>query len=147
VCCVRRSGPPSRRATPARVDTALAIPIRDGTVLRADLYRPASDGRFPVLIHRTPYSRIESPPDPLVVAAVRRGYVVLLEDVRGRYGSDGVFDPYRQEGKEGYDTIEWAAHQPWSNGVVGIFGLSYPGAVQWLAAVEHPPSLKAWCLP
>ena len=74
---------------------------------------------------------------------MRRGYAVVLQDVRGRYGSGGVFEAYRQEGKDGYDTIEWAAHQPWSNGAVGTFGLSYPGAVQWLAAVEHPPSLKA----
>jgi hypothetical protein len=112
-------------------------------VLRADVYRPPGGGRFPVLIHRTPYSRIESPQDPIVLAAVGRGYVVVLQDVRGRYGSAGVFEPYRQEGRDGYDTIEWAARQPWSNGAVGTFGLSYPGAVQWLAAVEHPPSLKA----
>ena len=128
---------------PIRVDTGVAVPMRDGVVLRADLYRPPGDGRFPVLVHRTPYSRAESPSDPLVLAAVRRGYAVVLQDVRGRYGSGGVFEAYRQEGKDGYDTIEWAAHQPWSNGAVGTFGLSYPGAVQWLAAVEHPPSLKA----
>jgi uncharacterized protein len=127
----------------ARVDTGVAIPMRDGVVLRADLYRPLSDGRFPVLVHRTPYSRVEAPPDPLVLAAVRRGYAVVLQDVRGRYGSGGVFEPYQQEGRDGYDTIEWVARQPWSNRSVGTFGLSYPGAVQWLAAVEHPPSLKA----
>ncbi len=129
--------------SPVRVDTGVAVPMRDGVILRADLYRPPSDGRFPVLVYRTPYSRVETPPDPLVVAAVRRGYAVVLQDVRGRYGSAGVFEPYQQEGRDGYDTIEWAARQPWSNGSVGTFGLSYPGAVQWLAAVEHPPSLKA----
>jgi uncharacterized protein len=96
-----------------------------------------------VLVYRTPYGRRETPTDPLVLAAVRRGYAVLLQDVRGRYGSGGVFQPYRQEGKDGYDTIEWAARQSWSNGSVGTFGLSYPGAVQWLAAVERPPSLRA----
>ena len=117
--------------------------MRDGIVLRADLYRPPGSGRFPVLVHRTPYSRTESPPDPLVLAAVRRGYAVVLQDVRGRYGSGGVFEAYRQEGRDGFDTIEWAARQAWSNGAVGTFGLSYPGAVQWLAAVERPPSLKA----
>ena len=69
--------------------------------------------------------------------------MVVLQDVRGRYGSEGAFAPYSQEGHDGYDTIEWAAKQPWSNGAVGSFGLSYPGAVQWLAAVEQPPSLKA----
>ena len=117
--------------------------MRDGVVLRADLHRPVGDGRFPVLVYRTPYNRIETAPDSLVLAAVQRGYAVLLQDVRGRYGSDGMFDAYRQERKDGYDTIEWAARQPWSNGRVGTFGLSYPGAVQWLAAIEHPPSLKA----
>ena len=65
------------------------------------------------------------------------------QDVRGRYDSDGEFMPYRNEGRDGYDTIEWAAAQPWSTGDVGTFGLSYPGAVQWLAAVESPPHLKA----
>ena len=73
-------------------------------------------------------------------AAVARGYAVVVQDVRGRYGSDGEFVPYRHEGKDGYDTIEWAAAQPWSDGQVGTFGLSYPGAVQWLAAVESPPA-------
>ncbi|MFL5459125.1 MAG: CocE/NonD family hydrolase [Gemmatimonadales bacterium] len=128
---------------PVRVDTGVAVPMRDRIVLRADLYRPPGDGRFPVLVYRTPYSRVEAPPDPLVLAAVRRGYAVLLQDVRGRYGSGGVFEPYQQEGRDGYDTIKWATRQPWSTGSVGTFGLSYPGAVQWLAAVEHPPSLKA----
>ena len=117
--------------------------MRDRVVLRADVYRPGRDGRFPVLVYRTPYSRREAPPDPLVLAAVRRGYAVVVQDVRGRYDSEGVFEPYRQERGDGYDTIEWAALQEWSNGRVGTFGLSYPGAVQWLAALERPPSLRA----
>jgi putative CocE/NonD family hydrolase len=75
--------------------------------------------------------------------AVERGYAVILQDVRGRYASDGHFDPYRQEGRDGYDTIEWAAAQAWSDGRVGTYGLSYPGAVQWLAAMEQPPHLVA----
>ena len=75
--------------------------------------------------------------------AVERGYAVVIVDVRGRYHSDGDFRPYENEGRDGYDTIEWAAGQPWSNRQVGTFGLSYPGAVQWLAAVENPPHLKA----
>jgi putative CocE/NonD family hydrolase len=97
-----------------------------------------------VLVYRTPYNRDELPhASPLVQAAVRRGYAVVLQDVRGRYQSGGTFDPYFQERRDGYDTIEWAARQPWSDGRVGTFGLSYPGAVQWLAAVEGPPSLRA----
>ncbi len=117
--------------------------MRDGVVLRADVHRPRHGQRFPTLVYRTPYGRTETPTDPIVLSAVRRGYAVVLQDVRGRYGSGGVFEPYQQEGRDGYDTIEWAARQQWSNGAVGTFGLSYPGAVQWLAAVERPPSLRA----
>jgi putative CocE/NonD family hydrolase len=135
--------PPLPAQSPVQIDTAVAIPVRDSVLLRADIYRPPGSARVPVLVYRTPYSRRESPPDPLVLAAVRRGYAVVLEDVRGRYASDGTFEPYRQDCRDGYDTIEWAAKQPWSNGAVGTFGLSYPGAVQWLAAVERPPSLWA----
>jgi putative CocE/NonD family hydrolase len=125
-------------------DTGVAVPMRDGVVLRADLYRPSGAGKFPVLVYRTPYDRSDTAgAPPFARTAVARGYAVLLQDVRGRYGSGGTFVAYQQEGKDGYDTIEWAARQPWSNGAVGTFGLSYPGAVQWLAALERPPSLKA----
>ena len=135
---------PLQAQTPARVDTAVSISMRDGVVLRADVFRPDASGRYPVLVFRTPYNRDELPAgSPLVQAAVRRGYAVVLEDVRGRYQSGGTFNPYFQEGRDGYDTIEWAARQAWSDGRVGTFGLSYPGAVQWLAAVEGPPSLRA----
>ena len=126
-----------------RVDSAVAVPMRDGVVLRADRL---PSGRRRTIPGAGPSHALQpdrAPPDPLVQAAVRRGYAVVLQDVRGRYGSAGVFEPYRQEGRDGYDTIEWAARQPWSNGAVGTFGLSYPGAVQWLAAVERPPSLRA----
>ena len=134
---------PLMAQAPARMDSGVAVPMRDGVVLRADVYRPAEGGRFPTLVYRTPYGRAETPTDPIVLAAVRRGYAVVLQDVRGRYESGGVFEPYQQEGRDGYDTIEWAARQPWSNGSVGTYGLSYPGAVQWLAALERPPSLRA----
>lgn len=118
--------------------------MRDGVVLKADVWRPAEGPRVPVLVTRTPYGRGEGGPGPdFVRQAVARGYAVMVQDVRGRYGSEGEYEPYRHEGRDGYDTIEWAARQPWSNGVVGTFGLSYPGAVQWLAAIEHPPALKA----
>ena len=118
----------------------VAVPMRDGVILRADLYRPPAGGSFPVLVYRTPYGKKET---STVRHAVERGYAVLVEDVRGRYASDGEFNPYAQEPDDGYDTIEWAARQPWSNGAVGMFGLSYPGAVQWFAAIENPPHLKA----
>ncbi len=126
------------------VERDIAVRMRDGIVLRADVYRPALDGRFPVLVYRTPYGKHEAAQDYKIhLKAVRRGYAVVLQDVRGRYESEGRFDPYRHEGADGYDTIEWAASQPWSDGRVGTYGLSYPGAVQWLAAVETPPHLVA----
>ncbi len=126
------------------VEKNVAVPMRDGVILRADVYRPAAPGRFPTLVYRTPYGKddlVESGSEPTVVRAARAGYAVVVQDVRGRFHSDGEFRPYQQEGKDGYDTIEWAATQGWSNGRVGTFGLSYPGAVQWLAAMEVPPHL------
>jgi len=127
-----------------RVDLDVAVPMRDGVVLRADLHRPREGGPFPVLVYRTPYGKDEAARDYTTVQrAVARGYAVVVQDVRGRYRSAGTFEAYRQEGPDGYDTIEWAAAQPWSNGAVGMFGLSYPAAVQWLAAMESPPHLKA----
>ena len=127
------------------VEKNVPIPMRDGTVLRADVRRPTRDGKYPVLIFRTPYSKDEGDQDneKTFSEAVKRGYAMVIQDVRGRFESEGEFVPYQNEGKDGYDTIEWAASQPWSDGRVGTFGLSYPGAVQWLAAVENPPHLKA----
>ena len=118
--------------------------MRDGITLRADVVRPAVDGKFPVLVYRTPYGKDAAQQEYTTFRhAVERGYAVVIVDVRGRFHSEGEFRPYENEGHDGYDTIEWAAGQPWSNGAVGTFGLSYPGAVQWLAAVEGPPHLKA----
>jgi hypothetical protein len=117
--------------------------MRDGAILRADIYRPDGPGPFPTLVYRTPYGKDFANKYSMFKAAVARGYAVVAQDVRGRFHSDGDFRPYENEGKDGYDTIEWAAQQKWSNGYVGTFGLSYPGAVQWLAAVENPPHLKA----
>ncbi len=130
---------------PAQVmDTDVAVPMRDGVVLRAIVMRPNATGRFPTLVYRTPYGAADALQDyTTFTRAVDRGYAVVVQDVRGRYRSDGDFNAYRQEGRDGYDTIEWAAAQRWSTGDVGTFGLSYPGAVQWLAAVESPPHLKA----
>ena len=122
----------------------VAVPMRDGVVLRADILLPADHGRFPTLVYRTPYGKEEALKTYTTFRhAVERGYAVVVEDVRGRYASAGEFAAYQNEGRDGYDTIEWAARQPWSNGNIGTFGLSYPGAVQWLAAVESPPHLKA----
>lgn len=135
--------PPAAAAAAADIARDVAVTMRDGVVLRADVLRPAASGRFPTLVYRTPYDRRRSSENEVVKAALARGYAVVLQDVRGRYGSDGEFVPYVHEGRDGYDTIEWAAAQSWSTGEIGTFGLSYPGAVQWLAAVEAPPHLKA----
>ena len=126
------------------VERNLAVPMRDGVLLRADVYRPREAGRYPVLLMRTPYGKdgvVEDGSEPTVVRGPRRGYAVVVQDVRGRFNSGGEFRPYHQEGADGYDTVEWAAAQPWSNGRVGTFGLSYPGAAQWLLAMEAPPHL------
>jgi len=120
------------------------VPMRDGVVLRADVWLPRPEGRFPTLVYRTPYGKENAPKEWSTFEKLPlRGYAVVIQDVRGRYASDGEFAPYQNEGKDGYDTIEWAAQQQWSDGNIGTFGLSYPGAVQWLAAVENPPHLKA----
>ncbi len=131
-------------ADTATVEADVPIPMRDGVVLRGDVMRPAGSGPSPVLVYRTPYGKSDARRDYTTFdRAVARGYAVVLVDVRGRYASAGEFAPYQNEAKDGYDTIEWAARQSWSNGRIGTFGLSYPGAVQWLAAVENPPHLVA----
>ncbi len=127
-----------------RHDVDVAVPMRDGVVLRAEVLRPAADGRYPTLVYRTPYGAHAAVADyTTFTRAAERGYAVVVQDVRGRYRSDGEFRPYEHDGRDGYDTIEWAAAERWSDGNIGTFGLSYPGAVQWLAAMERPPHLKA----
>jgi len=128
------------------VEKNIEVPMRDGAILRADLYRPDSPERLPVLLNRTPYNKSM----PMVYAltmdvlrAAGAGYNVLIQDCRGRFASDGVFNCFTDEPRDGYDTIEWAARQPWANARVGTFGASYMGATQWLAATLAPPSLRA----
>jgi putative CocE/NonD family hydrolase len=141
------AGTPQQAAKPSptlNVTKDVAVPMRDGVILRADVVRPNASDRFPTLVYRTPYGKqFALKEGGTFEKAVARGYAVVIQDVRGRYASDGDFSPYQNEGRDGYDTIEWAARQSWSDGNVGTFGLSYPGAVQWLAAVENPPHLKA----
>jgi putative CocE/NonD family hydrolase len=126
------------------VERNVEVPMRDGVKLRADLLRPAGQGPFATLVYRTPYDKEqEQRAYSTFTHALERGYALVVQDVRGRYASEGDFHPYEQEASDGYDTIEWAATQSWSNGAVGTFGLSYPGAAQWLAAVAGPPHLLA----
>ena len=128
----------------ALLEPNVSVPMRDGIFLRADVMRPKLGTAFPVLVYRTPYGKDAARAEYKTFdKAVARGYAVVIQDVRGRYSSEGEFRPYENEGRDGFDTIEWAARQPWSNGSIGTFGLSYPGAVQWLAAVQSPPHLKA----
>jgi hypothetical protein len=123
------------------LETDVPATMRDGVVLRADILRPDAGGRFPAILLRTPYGKAYEWRDSFAIRAARAGYVVVAQDVRGRYASDGVFRPYHQEGEDGYDTVEWVASLPYVNGKVGMAGLSYPGAVQWLAAIAKPPHL------
>ena len=130
-----------------KVERSVEVKMRDGVVLRGDIFRPDAGGKFPVLLERTPYRR--SIPWGYDVDFAQRaashGYVVFLQDVRGRYSSDGDWYPFLHEAEDGYDTIEWIAAQPYSNGKVGMFGGSYVGATQMLAAMAHPPHLAGIC--
>ena len=117
--------------------------MRDGVVLSADIYRPKSDGKFPVLLQRTPYDKRNSAEFAFTAAA--HGFVVVVQDVRGRYSSEGEWYTFKHESDDGYDTVEWVAALPYSNGKVGMWGGSYVGATQMLTAIAHPPHLAGIC--
>jgi uncharacterized protein len=123
------------------------VPMRDGVTLSADVYQTASGpgepDALPVILARTPYQKLSEGMLSVARYFAGHGYVFIAMDVRGRGDSDGVFRPYFHEDTDGYDAIEWCAAQPWSDGNVGTIGSSYPSVVQWLAAVEQPPHLKA----
>lgn len=130
-----------------RVERDVRVEMRDGVGLATDVYRSDDDERHPVLVHRTPYSKglgwfvaglMFNPLD-----AVERGYAVLVQDTRGRLASEGEWEPFVDEAADGYDTVEWAAEQPWSDGNVGIYGSSYMGVTTVQAMVAAPPHLKA----
>jgi len=128
----------------ARVERNVPVPMRDGIILRADVYRPAEPGVFPVLVMRTPYGKEGG---GAVDAFLRAGYIVVKQDARGRYESEGQYESqYKHkthDAKDGYDTVEWAARLPGSSGKVGTFGLSYNALLQWRLAALRPPSLVA----
>ncbi len=114
--------------------------MRDGVSLVADIYHPKAPGKFPVLLERTPYNRRDAATGTTLAS---HGYVVVIQDTRGRYDSEGQFYPFRYESEDGYDSVEWAASLEYSNGKVGMFGGSYVGATQMLASISHPPHLAA----
>ena len=133
-------------ATAIKIDCNVDVPMPDGVMLRADVYRPDDTARHPVLLARLPYNKdlslitlsLLSP-----VRAAKHGYAVVLQDTRGRFKSEGRFVPFADDARDGADTIAWCADQAWSDGRVGMFGASYYGATQWLAATAKPPALKA----
>jgi putative CocE/NonD family hydrolase len=133
---------------PAAVTVEFDVParMRDGVTLRANVYRPAGSGPWPTLLTRLPYDK----DDPLLlsfvidpIVAAREGFMVVVQDTRGRFASEGEWVPFQYEREDGYDSVEWAARLPGSNGRVGMFGCSYFGNSQWLAAIEQPPALAA----
>ena len=129
------------------VITQNGVPMktRDGVTLYSDIYRPRADGTFPVILMRTPYDKSVSWAVGPAYQIAAHGYVVIVQDVRGRYTSEGEWYPFRHESNDGYDAVEWAAALPSSNGKVGMIGGSYVGATQMLSAIAHPPHLAGIC--
>ena len=128
------------------VERDVAVPMRDGVVLRADVYRPEGAAAVPAVVGRTPYDKRLALTPPSILdpeRAVAEGFALVCQDVRGQHASDGDFGPFKTEGTDGYDTVEWVAAQPWCSGAVGMAGRSYTAATQWLAAAERPPHLRA----
>lgn len=125
-------------------DKNIMVPMRDGAHLATDVYRLEGAPAAPVLLARTPYNKEHTILDRGgasfdIIRAVQHGYVVVIQDVRGRFASEGTFNAHFQERDDGVDAIAWAAAQPWSSGVVGTFGGSYLGCTQWIPARENPP--------
>ena len=138
------SSSPAAQATPElKIEFNRRVPMRDRTELSADIYRPVGEGKFPVILNRTPYTKAGGSTFKIAQYFTSHGYVYVAMDVRGRGDSDGTFEPYRHDGQDGYDAIEWLAVQPWSTGKVGTIGGSYNGRIQWLTAIQQPPHLTA----
>lgn len=121
------------------------LTLKDGTRLAADIYKPTGEGPFPVLLMRQPYGKdiastvVYAPP----VFFARQGFLVVIQDVRGRGKSEGTFQPFIQEQEDGLETIDWAADLPDSNGRVGMYGFSYQGYTQLAPSLAQPDPLKA----
>ncbi len=130
-----------------RTDFDVPATMRDGTVLRANVYRPddGGAGTYPVLLTRTPYGKdLPFGANPInSEQAARQGYIVVVQDVRGSFNSEGEWYPFEHEGSDGVDTVAWAARLPGSNGVVATYGMSYVGFTQWAAARDGAKELRA----
>lgn len=134
---------PPPQVTPAvSVEKNVPARMRDGVILRADVYRPAASGRLPALMQRTPYSKNDRDSARRFSAIAARGFVVIVQDTRGRYTSDGVARPH-DEADDGYDSVQWAASLSGVDGRVGMFGGSYLATTQLQAATRQPPALVA----
>ena len=131
---------PIPKSKPIRIMWDMKTPMRDGILLSNDIYLPQKEGKFPVILQRTPYGNSQNGAVQIGKFFAQHGYVFVWQDVRGRGDSEGVMDQYG-EGRDGRDAIEWIAQQPWCNGKVGMQGGSYGGAIQWDAARELPPHL------
>ena len=136
-CCAGLSA-----AQPNVKQLHVLVPMRDGVRLAANVFLPSEPRRLPVILERTPYGK-GADITPNYQFFVDHGYAVVVEDVRGRYESEGTFQPLRQEPSDGDDTLNWIARQPWSDGKIGMIGGSYRGIVQWKVAVLNNPHLKA----
>lgn len=129
------------------VERDVMVEMRDGVKLATDVYRPRDAENCPTLVHRNPYHKSNASSvgglilNPL--DAAREGFAVVIQDVRGRFGSEGEWEPFVNEAADGYDTVEWAAEQPWSNGRVGVYGSSYHGVTALQAVIADPPHLDA----
>ena len=127
----------------------VATPMRDGTILRSDVFRPDAPGHFPVLVSRTPYDKTRAAYRRVARHMADNGYVCVLQDIRGTHASDGTYYLARNgrqdtmDAEDGYDTVEWAARLPWADGQVCVWGHSYSSWSAWVAAGARPPSLKA----
>jgi len=130
------------------VERDVSVPMRDGVILRADVYRPDENRPGPAIVYRTPYDK-SRPMVPVAAIdperAVDAGFVLVCQDTRGRHASGGEFTPFAYERQDGYDTVEWAAAQTWCTGEVAMAGRSYGAATQWAAAMEQPKHLRAIC--
>ena len=138
------------------IEQDILISMRDGIKLATDVYRPEREGKWPVLVTRHPYNKDFRVPLPgwenkriavninlFAERVVESGYVLVVQDVRGRYASEGDFVPFHFESSDGVDTIAWAASQPWSTGQVGMFGVSFQALAQWQTALAQPAALRA----
>jgi hypothetical protein len=134
---------------PVSIEPNLEAIMRDGTVLRADVYHPANNQKYPALLCRTPYQKLSPGSVELATSLAAQGYTAIVQDQRGRYASDGEYRwmwRHRDETfdlEDGYDSCEWAALLPWSDGRVGTWGHSNPSWLAWLLIASQPPSLKA----